>query len=211
MRKNFKIILTALAALSLLILTFAIYSCCEDCPIGPVQSRPYKGWLYATNIQNNWVYKIDTEIDSLVDSINSGIDPSYTPGSIDVSQDGHYLAVPYYSIPLNDKFVRIYDAQSLEIIIDIADYFFPIFITGENILLAIRNGVHIYSLPDFTLLSSDSIGPSLFPVLYEKKHLVYILSMVGYTNTDSTFLYAYDYKQRKKVGQWFFSDSKDSL
>ncbi|NIP42985.1 MAG: hypothetical protein GWO41_17930 [candidate division Zixibacteria bacterium] len=212
MQKNLKTILTALAALSSLILAFIISSCCEDCPVGPVQPGPYKGWLYATDFESEWLYKIDTETDSLVDSVQYVTDEVYNPGAIGVSSDGQYLSVSYHDTYLTERLTIIYDAQNLDEIHRLEGEYGPLFITDESLYIGFAyDSIHFYSLPAFNRIYSDSTPSVGLPILRSDKNLIYLHGVLNPASFDSTFIAAYDYKNRAMSDQWFIHDSRDSL
>ncbi|HDS00501.1 MAG TPA: hypothetical protein ENO22_11435 [candidate division Zixibacteria bacterium] len=211
MRKNFKTILTALVALSFLILAFIIGSCCDDCPVGPVQPKPYNGWLYAIDMQNRWVYKIDVENDSLVDSVYYETTRRSVPGTIDVSTDGRFLAVGYYDLVNGVRFTRIYDAQTLDTLTDLADYNIPVFIPDQDIMIGIGQRLRIYSLPDFTIVHEEATSLSAYPIVNIKNDLVFMNGAVNPEHVESTFIYSYDYVNREIEREWYFRDKHDSI
>jgi DNA-binding beta-propeller fold protein YncE len=198
----------------LILITLAgfIASCCEDCPTCPGPSKPYKGWLYATDYNNKWLYMIDTDTDSVMDSANYVAEKSYIPSAIDVSADGRYLAVGYYILaPTYIGLIRIYDAQTLEVITDLPDLSIPAFVSDENILLGVGSGVRIYSIPDFTLIRYDSSNLGGFAAIDEDNHLAYIPGAMNPASSESTYVAAYDYVQGVIVDQWFIKDSQDEV
>jgi WD40 repeat protein len=186
-------------------LAMFLASCCEDCPTCPNGPEPYKGWLYAVDYWHGWVYQIDIETDSLVDSVCHELG-TYDAGAIDVSQDGRYLAVVYRNA-LGHAFTRIYDAQTLEVIIDLDDYIIPVFVASENILLGFGDSVKVYSMPDLNLLHADSIGQTGDPILVEEQSLVYVWGIKRPASGDSSFIMAFDYKQWEIADTWIISDS----
>lgn len=194
----------------LILIAFAgfLASCCEECPTCPDGTESYKGWLYARDDWHNWVYRIDIETDSLIDSV-SFEEGDYSIGAIDVSQDGRYLAVVYTKAP-SRAFTRIYDAQTLEFINDLDDYIIPVFVASENILLGFGDGLKIYSMPDLSLLYEDSIGQTSYPVLMENQNLIYVRSLKRPENSDSQFIMAFDYKQWEIADTWIITDSANN-
>ena len=139
-------ILTMILSLAMIIGMMTLFSsCCEDCPTCPDGTlQPYKGWLYAAEINRNRLYQIDTETDSVVDSL--AMSDCY-PGFMDVSQDGKYLAVGMvYSA--GEGTTIVYDAQTLDPIADLGMLSMPTFVTSENILLIFgAYKVKIFSIP----------------------------------------------------------------
>jgi len=155
---------------------------------------------------------IDTEIDSVVDSVNYVVEKSYIPSAIDVSADGRFLAVGYYVLyPSYIGLTRIYDAQTLDVITDLPDLTIPAFVSDENILLGVGSGVRIYCIPDFTLIRYDSSNLTGSAAIDEENHLAYIRGTTNPANSESTYVAAYDYVQGEIVDQWFIKDSQNSI
>jgi hypothetical protein len=190
LRKNFKTILTALAALSLLILTFAIYSCCEDCPVGPVQPKPYRGWLYALDYWSGWLYQIDLETDSVIDSIHHEME-GYSTGAFDVSSDGKYLAVSFTRTTPLARQLRIYNAQNLQLIIEMEGGGYPAFTGDQQKLIICGDNIEIFQVPGFALLYADEIGRSAQPVIIDS--FIFLLQMQNWASGDSQFVAKYNY------------------
>ena len=160
MRFKLKQIVMAATPLMMIGMIILIASCCDDCPTCPNGTQPYRGYLYAADYENGWVYQIDTENDSLVDSIQKS-----TYGSISASSDGKYLSVGNI----------IYDAQNLDVLTELTHGYNSVFIPDQNLYLGfMQDSVHIYSLPDFSRIFSDTITSYAFPVLDESDNRVYL-------------------------------------
>jgi hypothetical protein len=212
LKKINKNIMAALVCFISLILAFLFYSCCEDCPTGPVQPKPYRGWLYATDFESEWLYKIDIETDSLVDSVQYVADEIYSPGAIGVSSDGQYISVSYHDTYLTDRLTIIYDAQTLDEIHRLEGEYGPLFITHENLYVGFAyDSIHFYSLPGFNRIYSDSTPSVGLPILRSDKSLIYLYGVLNPARFDSTFIAAYDYQSMEIVDQWFIHDSRDTL
>jgi len=212
LRTKLKKIVLPVIPLVMIGLTILISSCCEDCIINP-QTQPYQGYLYVADTENGWVYQIDTETDSLVDSVNYVSGQQYYAGNLDVSPDGKYLAVGYgINYPEIGQVTVIYDAQTLNVIMELQYSYKPAFILEQNLMLGfMHDSVHIYSIPDFTKIHADTITSDLFPVVDESKNIAYLYGTLTPDRLDSTYIAAYDYIQRKVVDTWFIRDSQDSL
>jgi len=215
LRKNFKTILTTLVALSLLILTFSIYSCCEDCPVGPVQPKPYNGWVYATDILNDYLFKIDTETDSVVDSLKCEKGENYMPGRVVCSDDGRYIAISFGNELIEQYLLRIYDAQTLTLISEVEEPINPLFFLENGSLLLTRVGKEFvyYSVPGLGVTDRDSMiysHPNLFRLdmlgIDESQNLAYIIARFDREGaplySDSVCLYAYDYVNKEIDQEW---------
>jgi DNA-binding beta-propeller fold protein YncE len=195
-------------------LAIFIASCCEDCPTCPGPGQPYKGWVYANDYNSDYVYRIDTETDSLVDSVRYEQD-LFLPGVSSVSQDGRYLVVPY-SDHLNEVYLtRVYDAQTMETIMDIDEPIWPMFVDNGNILIDLgTRTMTFYSVPSFTkieedsLFDPDSVGRAMEYVLHEPEHRIYmVVTLEPESGGDSTYIMAYDYEQREVVDKWIVGES----
>jgi hypothetical protein len=206
LKKTNKDIITALACFISLILAIIISSCCEDCPVGPTQPEPYNGWLYATDYWYGWIYQIDIENDSVVDSTKHEGSELWGVGAMDVSRDGRYLAVNYISDV--QKKTRIFDAQTLDLLTEIDHGMRPVFVESENLLIALTHeGIRLYSLPGFTLIEEDLLGFMADWVLCEDEGLLYIQSMLKPESSDSQFLVLYDLVTRQVDDTLIISDS----
>jgi DNA-binding beta-propeller fold protein YncE len=190
-----------------------LVSCCKDCPTCPDgTTQPYKGWLYATDGLTNYVYQIDTETDSLVDSVTYDTE-LYMPGYIAVSPDGQYLVVPYLDHWNSVYFTRIYDAQTLDIIMDLDEIITPLFAdNGNKIVSPDTKTVAQYSVPGFDLISIDTImSPDSSSriqdyVLHESENRIYMIVSCYPEAGDSTYIMAYDYQKREVVDRWYITD-----
>ena len=217
---------TVLGAVFLLIAgTILLSSCSEDCPTGPVQPKPYNGWLYATDINSNYVYRIDTEADTLVDSMRCELGDLYMPARVVSSSDGRYLAISFGD-NWNEKYVlRLYDAQTWELISELSDPANPLFFIENNTMLLTRVGEEFvyYSIPGLARVDSDSMifaHPNLFRLdmleIDERKKLAYIIARFDreesiYENySDSVCLYAYDYANRLIEDEWIINIRDDN-
>lgn len=191
-----------------------IASCCDDCPTCPGSTQPYRGYLYAADYENGWIYQIDTENDSLIDSVNYFNGQKYYTGTVSVSSDGRYFAAAYSLTLYTESMLTtvIYDAQTLNMITELPYSYNSVFIPNQNLYLGfMQDSVHIYSTPDFTRIHSDTITSYAFPVLDESENRVYLHGIQTPDRLDSTYIAAYDYVQRKVVDTWFLRDSQDSL
>ncbi|MBD3217230.1 MAG: hypothetical protein GF310_03060, partial [candidate division Zixibacteria bacterium] len=212
MKKIKKNIMTAMVCFISLILAFLVYSCCEDCPVGPVQPKPYKGWLYATDFASEWLYKIDTETDSLVDSVQYVTDEIYSPGALGVSSDGRYLSLSYYNSNLTDRLTIIYNAQTLQEVNRLEREYGSLFITQENLFIGFaHDSIHYYNLPGFNRIYSESTPSLGQPIFRSDQNRIYLHGVLNPASFDSTFIAAYDYRNREISEQWFIHDSRDSL
>jgi hypothetical protein len=185
--------------------TIGLLSCCDDCPTCPMDqpTPPYKGWVYFDQQGDAPdIFRIDTETGEPYDSVPN--DPDYSsPGDIAVSPDGRYLAVSYCCNPFPLTITRIYDAQTLALLHTFQTGMNPIFPSRHNIMVGFSYGyVYIYSIPDFEMIFSDSIGLTMFHKLYEKDDLIYSTLIYGGDRTDSVDIFAYDYLQRKIAHKW---------
>jgi DNA-binding beta-propeller fold protein YncE len=204
--------MTALVCIISPILAFLFYSCCEDCPVGPTQPKPYKGCLYATDFASEWLYKIDIETDSLVDSVQYVTDEVYSPGAISVSSDGKYLAAGYYNQQLTSRTTILYNAQTLDQIHSFDYQFYPLFIPTDNLFLGFgHDSIYIYSMPSFSPIYSEPSPGYTLPILRTDQSLIYLHGTLVSESFDSTLIAAYDYKNRGISEQWFIHDSRDSL
>jgi hypothetical protein len=203
---------TVLGAIFLLIAGIAVLSSCsEDCPTGPVQPKPYNGWLYATGPGNNYIYRIDTETDSLVDSVKSEISDDFSPGRPVISEDGRYLAIAFLDNLNEQYFMRIYNAQTMSIITDINHSVYPHnYLLKDDLLVTVGNKRLIYySIPDFAIAgedsllnNSDSISSSILNI-DEENGLYYLWVTLSFPDgRDSTWLASYDYDKREIVDEW---------
>lgn len=214
MRRLNQILVIILPALILIAIAGFLASCCDDNPICPGHGKPYKGWLYATDYNSNYVYRIDTETDSLVDSVRYESD-LYVPGAVSISQDGRYLAVPY-SDHLNEIYLtRVYDAQTMEIVVDIEEPIWPMFVDDGNILIDLGpRTMTFYGVPSFikieedSLFDPDSAARAMEYALHEPENRIYIVvSLRPEAGGDSTYIMAYDYEQREVVDDWIVGES----
>jgi DNA-binding beta-propeller fold protein YncE len=64
------------------------------------------------------------------------------------------------------------------------------------------DSVYIYTVPSFERIFADSIGNTMFPVLYEKDTLIYAIYLWGTDRTDSVDLITYNYLRREIVRIW---------
>jgi hypothetical protein len=194
-------------------LAIFIASCCEDCPTCPGPGKPYKGYAYANDIINRWVYQIDTETDSMVDSVSYDSTGNYNVLSMDVSQDGRFLAVGYYHG--DHRVTCIYNAQTLDLITELTPNLVPLFISDANLFIGNRSLIQrselsFYSLPDFTLIDVDTTDVFVYLLTYVPQlDIIYAQADSNSSGPDSTFLVTYDYRQKEIVDQWFIKNDDD--
>ena len=213
LRIKLKQIVMAATPLMMIAIIILIASCCDDCPTCPGGTQSYRGYLYAADVLNGWIYQIDTESDSLIDSVNYVNGQQYDVGSLYISPNGKYLSARYaINYPENGQATIIYDAQNMNVVTTLQYSYVTAFIPDENIMLGFMNdSIHIYSLPDFTRIYTDTITSWLYPITDESKNLVYLYGTLKPESLDSTYIAAYDYKQRKVIDTWFLKDDRDSL
>jgi hypothetical protein len=191
-------------------LAMFIASCCEDCPTCPGPGKPYKGYAYANDIINRWVYQIDTETDSMVDSVSYDSTRDYNVLSMDVSQDGRFLAVGYYHG--DHRVTCIYNAQTLDLITELTPNLVPLFISDANLFIGNRSLIQrselsFYSLPDFTLIDVDTTDVFVYLLTYVPQlDIIYAQADSNSSGPDSTFLVTYDYRNKEICETWFIKD-----
>jgi len=199
----------------LLVMMTALYlsSCCDSCPTLPGDPPPYKGWLYAPEYVNDYLYRIDTETDSLVDSVCHGQE-HFMPCEVVASPDGRYLAVGYANHLTEDYLVRIYDAQTMEQITDINKTLEALFFMKNESKLVVCEGgiIAYYSVPGFAKIGEDSLiktddSTKLYILqMDEDQHVFYLLVKHKLADApdlcDSTRLVAYNYQSRSISEEW---------
>ncbi len=174
-----------------------LISGCSEKSVTPDGGDKY--WLYASDIGNKWIYRIDTETDSLVDSINYSLDPNSSPVLIEASKDGRYLYASFHRLDGIDAL--IYDAQTLEQITWLPEHGYPVFIEEENLMLQFMPSdsstvVMTYFLPGFAVSGVDTIDfPLSRPRLNEFNGLIYGFVSYDRSQTDSICLGIYDHTQ----------------
>jgi len=215
--KRFKLLFGMLA---LPVMAMLIASCCSDCPTGPGGPSAYRGWLYATNSSNNYLYRIDTETDKAVDSMRCELSEDYMPGRVVSSSDGKYLAVSFLD-NVNELYVlRLFDAQTWELISEINVPSSPLFFIENNSLLLDVDEVNgqfiYYSVPNLVPVDYDPMiysHPNLYRLdmieIDESKKLAYIIARfnreTGPQYSDSVCLYAYNYIQKEIEHEWIIN------
>jgi len=207
----------------LFVMMTALYlsSCCDSCPTLPGDPPPYKGWLYANNSTNCYLYRIDSETDSLIDSIQYEMqgNEDYEAGHVAASPDGRYLADSYVDNLAEQYLMRIHDARTMQTIVDLPGPIIPICFLPENDILLTHKQIGLtmdmvlefYRVPDFVKVAEDTV-PNLGQcfkldlALDQNRHLIYfwieIKREVGESERDSMVLAAYDYREREFKQEW---------
>ena len=183
-----------------------IASCCDDCPTCPSGSKPYRGYLYAVDSWDGWLYQIDLETDSIIDSLIHE-EERYSTGAIDVSNDGRYLAINYTRTNPLIKVVRVFNAQNLQMIIELEGGGYPIFTEDADKLIICGENLRIYSVPDFTLIHEDEIGMSAQPVIAGND--IFFLAMYNWASEDSQYIGKYDYIEQELVDTFIIKDDQN--
>lgn len=200
--KKQKIIIWIIAMLAACV-AIVLLSCGDDtCPTCPKDepTPPYNGWLYVPHDAGYVdMWRIDTETGEQYDSVLSDGD-FISPGDVAVTPDGRYLALSLCCNPWPQTITRIYDAQTLALLHTIPTGMHPIFPSQKHIMVGFSyRKVWIYSVPEFELVFSDSIGMVMFPEIYEKDNLIYGSYVWGTDRIDSIGLIVYDYLRREIV------------
>jgi DNA-binding beta-propeller fold protein YncE len=203
-----KRLLPLIEMLALFAIAALIGSCCSDCPTGPAEPQPYKGWLYALDYWNDWLYQIDLETDSVVDSLQHE-EYMYMTGAFDVSKDGKYLAVSFTRTNPLTRTMRIFDAQNLQLITELEGGGYPAFTDDGQKLIVCDEDLKIFQVPGFSLMYEDEIGRSAQPIIVE--HDVLILQMLNWASSDSQYIAKYNYDSHEidtfvisdDLGSWF--------
>jgi hypothetical protein len=202
-----KRLLPLIEMLALFAIAALIGSCCSDCPTGPAEPQPYKGWLYALDYWDGWLYQIDLETDSVVDSLHHE-ENGFMTGAFDVSEDGQYLAVGFARTNPITSVVRIFNAQNLQFLDEIEDGRVPHFVEDQSMLIIAGDGIRFYSFPDLQLEFEDSIGYSWESAVLEKKHQVFYKCYHDWPRNDSQCFGLYDYLNREIVDTLIIADNQ---
>ena len=207
MHQKLKQIVLAAVPLLMIAMIVLIASCCDDCPTCPSGSKPYRGYLYAVDSWHDWLYQIDLETDSVIDSITHEV-YEYMTGAIDVSNDGRYLAVGYTLINPFVKITRIFDAQNLQMVVELEGGGYPIFSEDADKLIICGDNLRIFSVPDFTIVHQDEIGRSAQPVIAGND--IYFLAMFNWASEDSQYIGKYDYVEQELVDTFVIKDDQNN-
>ena len=158
-----------------------VSGCSKDCPTCPKEEerKPYKGWLYYTDVFSNqsYIYKVDLETDSIVDSVKHEDSELYTDGAA-VSSDGRYVAAWFSDTYATRGSTRLYNAQTLALIGELPEPVDPIFDTDDQWLLGFGGTSAGYfikrlSLPGLEELAVDSVR-NFWPMIIDpSRNLLY--------------------------------------
>lgn len=191
-------------ALLIAIISCLVLSCSEDCPVCDPDPQPYRGYVYMSDYVNRHIYQIETETDSLVDSIACPAEPGY----MGLSQDGRYLGVTYFWGAEDPKTI-IYDAQTLQPLHELDQPANCYFLGRDDLMLTYRSDTLFYrSLPDFNVIDTDSVGLFLSPALDRRRGIIYGKSDANPANPDSSYLIGYDYINRRIADTWHIEDDQ---
>jgi hypothetical protein len=182
---------------ALLLLLALLSGCGEDCPVCPANeddshTPSYRGWLYYVEGRDLFadLYMVDMETDSIVDSLTYE-EPFFSPLGVGTSGDGRYLALGYANAGASVKFTRVFDAQSLELVVEIPAAFRPLFDDLDNLLIrASGNTIAVYQLPSFTPLFERHLPMVFHGIQIDQENKLVYGAGVDF------HLYAYDYANR---------------
>jgi DNA-binding beta-propeller fold protein YncE len=172
----------ALVAITIaaMMLGLLVSGCSKDCPTCPKEEErtPYKGWLYYTDVfsSQSYIYKVDLETDSIVDSMKHEDSQLYTDGAA-VSSDGRYVAAWFSDTYVTRGTTRLYNAQTFGQIGELSQRLGSFFDAKDQWLLGFDtfdsfvSGYRIsrLSLPSLTTISVDSVD-NFWPLIIDPDH-----------------------------------------